>query len=208
MKLYNNLAAACLVPLVASQLGGDTYQTRNVTIDLDKVVLSNDADCGKATGDFDNLYKTANCRSPVGSTPLRGLSGDNIIYGENNFALFTFNSVRPFPDTLFSGPAAFDVAFDVDSLEFGGNSSISLQLVWKFRTLYVADETITFNAKDNGQPPYKVNVNKTGVSADSISVEAYVLDGGSISTAEFKLGIFNIDFGLSSDSYLYSLFIL
>lgn len=35
MKLNDILTATCLVPLVASQLlGGDTYQTKNTTIDV------------------------------------------------------------------------------------------------------------------------------------------------------------------------------
>lgn len=100
------------------------------------------------------------------------------------------------PNTLFNGSVAFDVSVDVDSLKLDGDFSVVLELKWIRSMTTTVSDKVTFSAAKDGQPPYRVNLDKKGAQADTFNVWAHVFDDKDNFLSDFKLALFNLDFGL------------
>lgn len=99
-------------------------------------------------------------------------------------------------NTLFNGSVAFDVSVDIDSLKLAGDFGMELEVKWIRGMTTIASDKLTFSVEKDGQPPYKVNLNKKEAQADTFTIWAHVLDDGAWYLSDFKLALFNLDFGL------------
>lgn len=108
--------------------------------------------------------------------------------------MFLVGSGLLVPNTMMAGSANFDVSVDIDSLKLDGDFSIQLQLDWFKATQTIATDTLKFSAKSDGQPPYKVNVKKEGVQADSFRIGATVFDGKERYFRKYSVAVFNLNF--------------
>lgn len=107
--------------------------------------------------------------------------------------MFLAGSGLQVPNTLLGGSAKFDVSIDIDSLKLDGDFSIQLKLDWIKDVQTLATDTLTFSSKEDGQPPYNVNMKKEGVQAESFRIWATVFDGKDRYSKKYSLAVFNLN---------------